>query len=305
MLLLSFSLIVQEPWNHLFFTDKNNENSFPCMELVSNLGSFEDIEETAARPLQRALFCLQRSLQLLNGYPVSNHFHERASSIESSSEEHAILTNAAYVYLELRDPCTCLSMAKRLIQIIEQQTSNMNFADPDERARSKLARYYLLHRHVSVLYYACESLCLLGKPNHALKIIRGSSVNDELLPTSDDELSRMRNVDNSRTDALAELLLSYASDRNIGNALAVAASAISCNAAFHYIGDLQPSAAKDLVSKVVSASSMAASAGIDQYFHDEGAAHTSRRVYLYHLLKREDFSGALNFLRNGWEAKVD
>jgi hypothetical protein len=158
------------------------------------------------------------------------------------------------------------------------------------------------------LYYACESLCLLGKPNHALKIIRGSPANDKLLPTSipsDDELSRIRNVDNFRTDALAELLSSYVSDRNIGNALAVAASAISCNAAFHYIGDLEPSTAKDLVSKVVSASSTAASAGIDQYFHDEGAAHTARRVYLYHLLKREDFSGALNFLRNGWEAKVD
>lgn len=315
MLLSSFRLIVQEPWNHLLFKDKIHEKSYPCKDLVSNLGSFEDIEETAAKPLYRALFCLQRSLQVFDEYPVSKPFYVQGSSIGSLSEKHdllyydyvqTILTNAAYVYLELSDPCTCLKMSMRLVQILEEQKAKMNLADPDERARSKLSRYFSLHRHVSVLHYACESLCLLGEPKIALKIIGENSGDDQLLPTSipsDDELSSIRNFGHSRNDALADLLLSYASDRNAGNALALAASAISCNAAFHYTGDLQPNAAKDLVSKVVFTSSTAASAGIDQYFHDDGAAHASRRAYLYHLLKRKDFSGALSFLKNGWEAK--
>lgn len=285
------------------------------MDLVSNIGSFEDIEETAAKPLYRALFCLQRSLQVLDDYPVFKPFDVQASSIGSLSEYQdllyhdyvqTILTNAAYVYLELCDPCTCLKMSMRLVQILEEQTAKMNLADPDERSRSKLSRYFSLHRHVSVLHYACESLCLLGEPKHALEIIGEKSGDDQLLPTSipsDHELSSLRNFSFSRNDVLAELLLSYASDRNIGNALALAASAISCNAAFHYTGDLQANATKDLVSKVVLASNTAASAGIEQYFHDDGAAHASRRVYLYHLLKRKDFSGALRYLKNGWDAK--
>jgi hypothetical protein len=294
-----------------------HDNSFPCKELVADLGSYEDIKNTAIRPLHRALFCLQRSLQVLNDCRTSNDYYVRHSSPASLSDEtdlpyhdclEAILTDTAYVYLEMCDPCACLKTSELLIQrpIVKPHTSKKDAADPDERARSRLARFCSLHRRIAVRSYACESLCLLGKPKDALKIIHGSSVNSNLLPTSipsNDKLPMMRTSENSGNDDLAELLFSYSGDRNIGNSIAVAASAISCSAAYNYAGDLQSSAAKEMASNAVFATSSTVSSVVETNYHDDDAAHASSRAFFYCLLKRKDFSGALNFLRNGWETK--
>ncbi len=95
--------------------------------------------------------------------------------------------------------------SERLIKrpIVKPQTWS-----PDERARRRLARFCSLHWRIAVNSYACESLCLLGKPTDALKIIDGSSVNSNLLPTSipsNDKLPMMRTSDNTRNDDVAEL----------------------------------------------------------------------------------------------------
>ena len=144
--------LIIEQSSHQISTRLGDENaatncSALFVELVPNLGSPEDIEETAVRPLHRALYCLQHALQALH-FPVRDegNGHEWNKEYRRADCLEAILTNTAYVHLELRDPYSTLKVSERFLQRRIPRDDGVNVgsnAVPDHKAQQRLFRPFI------------------------------------------------------------------------------------------------------------------------------------------------------------------
>ena len=229
-------MIVEQSTNQMspYFGGENavSDYSFLFGKVSPTLGSREDIEETSVRPLLRALYCLQHALQLLHLTKSEGGIDSELSDDRQKDETlESIFVNTAYVYLELRDPYACLKASQSLLlRPIPGNGDNVGSdSDPDETAWQRRVRWSSLRRRAVVKMYACESLCLLGKPTQALEMLRGSPSDGE--PKSS----------NVALDTVAKELVGLgpsegSDDTTLG---AVIATSVSCSAVYSYLDNFR------------------------------------------------------------------